>query len=406
MDFETRKVNWITMVFAPMDTNSITVEIWVKAWSTYETRETNWISHFLEHMFFKWWKKYQTPKQVTEAIENVWWDFNAYTWREHTWYYVKVAPEYVDLAVDVLSDMLVRPKFEKKEIEKEKWVIVQELKMNQDSPYKVLWNKFAKFYYWDNPYGWPVIGTEENILSFTQNDLFSYKNSLYTKDNLVIAVAGNIKNIDKLANLIWEKFNDLPEKKTWKKAKFMWIQAKKHIWFYKKWVEQNHLILAMKWFSIFEEKRFPATLLATILGWNMSSILFQELREKLGLCYYISAAHYSSDEDGLFLIKAGLDKKNFKKWVDKINEILDKIISNWVSLEQLQKAKSYFIWKTKMWIETSDEMTNFILSDYLSLDRVVSLDEIIEKIKAVTQDDIKQVMDILKKENRYLYYLE
>jgi len=384
----------------------VTVEIGVKAGSTYEDRKTNWISHFLEHMFFKWGKKYKTPKEVTEAIDNVGWDFNAYTWREHTWYYVKVAPDYLDLAIDVLADMLVWPNFDKNEIEKEKGVIVQELKMNQDNPHKVLWNNFAKFYYGDNPYGWPVIWTEENILSFTQQDLFDWKNSLYTKDNLVIAVAGNIRNIDDVANLIGEKFNQLPEHKTRKKAKFEGIQATKHMDFYKKNVEQNHLILAVKWFSIFEEDRFPMSLLATVLGWNMSSILFQEIREKLWLCYYISAAHYSSDEDGLFIIRAGLDKKNLKKWIDKINEILDNILENGVSGDNLQKAKNYLIGKTKMWIETSDEMTNFILSDYLSLNKVITLDEVIKKIDSVTLEDIKKVAWNLARKNRYLYYLD
>jgi len=406
MHFETRKVNWITMVFSPMDTTSVTIEIWVKAGSTYETRNDNWISHFLEHMFFKWGKKYKTPKEVTETIDNVWWDFNAYTWREHTWYYVKVAPDYLELAVDVLSDMLVRPNFDKNEIEKEKWVIIQELKMNQDNPHKVLWNKFALFYYWDNPYWWPVIGTEENILSFTQEDLFSYKNSLYTKDNLVIAVAGNVKNINQVADLIWNKFKDLPEKKTRQKAKYPWIQAKEHIWFYKKWVEQNHLILWIKGFSIFEEERFSMALLATILWWNMSSILFQELRERLWLCYYVSAAHYSSDEDWLFIVRAWLDKKNFKKWVEKINEILDEILKNGVRQEQLDKARNYLIWKTKMWIETSDEMTNYILSDYLSLSKVLTLEEIIDGFNKVGLEDIKKVSERLIKDNRYLYYLD
>ena len=405
MHFEIRKVNWITIVFAPMDTNSITIEIGVKAGSTYETKKDNWISHFLEHMFFKWGKKYKTPKEVTEVIDNVWWDFNAYTWREHTWYYIKVAPEYADLAIDVLSDMLVNPSFDENEIEKEKWVIVQELKMNQDNPHKVLWNKFALFYYGDNPYGWPVIGTEENILSFTQKDLFDYKNSLYTKDNLVIAVAGKIADIDELADLIWEKFKNLPGNKTRQKAKYTWVLAKEHIWFFEKWVEQNHLILWIKWFSIFEEDRFPMTLLATILWWNMSSILFQELREKLGLCYYVSAGHYSSDEDGLFVIRAWLDKKNFQKWIEKINQILDFVVDWNITEEQLEKAKNHLIWKTKMWIETSDEMTNFILSDYLSLNKVHTLDEIEKKLKQVTLEDIEKVSKKLKKENRYLYYL-
>jgi predicted Zn-dependent peptidase len=405
MKFEVKKISDIDCVFAPMDVNSTTIEIWVRAGSTYETKKENWISHFIEHMFFKWWEKYKTAKDVTEAIDNVGWEFNAYTWREHTWYYVKVAPEYIDLAIDVLSDMLVNANFDKNEIEKEKQVIIQELKMNQDNPHKVLINNFFKFYYWDNAYGQSVIWTEKNILSFTQQDLFNYKNSLYTKDNLVIAIAWKIEDQKRLEKLIEKSFKDLPSKKTKSKQKFLGIQAKEKIWYFNKNLEQNHLIIWIPGFSIFDERRYFISILATILWGNMSSILFQELREKLGLCYYISSAHYSSEEDGLFMIRAGLDKQNFQKWVDKINDILDEIVSGNISQEQLDKAKSYLLWKIKMGIETSDEMTNYILGDYLSLWKVETIDDYVKKINEISLDDIKQVVKFLSKENRYLYYL-
>ena len=406
MNYQIKNISWIDVIFVPMDTTSITVQIWVRTGSVYETSENNWISHFLEHMFFKWGKKYTTAKKVTETIDNIWWGFNAFTWRETTGYYVKVAPEYVNLALDLLADMIVSPNFDKNEIEKEKQVIIQELKMNQDNPHKVLLNKFLEFYYGNNPYGWPVIWTENNILSFEQKDFFDYKNALYTKDNLVIAIAGNIKNQKEIEDLIEKLFSSLNDKKTINKAKFLGIQAKEKEWFFKKNVEQNHLILAIPWFDINDERRYAMSLLATILWWNMSSVLFQELREKLGLCYYIWTSHYPNDEDGMFLLRAGLDKKNFKKWVNKINEILDSIV-NWnITDEQLEKAKWYFAWKTKMWIETSDEMVSYVLDQYLSTWKIVLLEEFLEKLNKIDLKDIKNVAKKLVKENRYLYYLE
>jgi predicted Zn-dependent peptidase len=311
----------------------------------------------------------------------------------------------IDLAIDVLADMLVNASFNEDEIEKEKQVIIQELKMNQDNPHKVLINNFFKFYYWDNAYGQSVIWTEKNILSFTQQDLFNYKNSLYTKDNLVIAIAWKIEDQKRLEKLIEKSFKDLPSKKIKSKQKFLGIQAKEKIWYFNKNLEQNHLIIWIPGFSIFDERRYFISILATILWGNMSSILFQELREKLGLCYYISSAHYSSEEDGLFMIRAGLDKQNFQKWVDKINDILDEIVSGNISQEQLDKAKSYLLWKIKMGIETSDEMTNYILGDYLSLWKVETIDDYVKKINEISLDDIKQVVKFLSKENRYLYYL-
>ena len=405
MNYEIKTINWIKVIFAPMDTNSVTVQVWFNAGSIYETRDNNWISHFLEHMFFKWWKKYKTPKEVTEIIDSVWWEMNASTWREHTSYFIKVAPEYVNLAVDVLSDMLVNPNFDEEEIEKEKWVIIQELKMNIDNPHKLLIDKFLNFYYWDNSYGWPVIWTEENILSFKRDDFVNYKNSLYTKDNMVIVISWDIKNKSELEENIWKLFNNLPNKKTLNKPKFIWLSENKN-WFYKKWLEQNHIILAVPWVKIADDKKYTFALLSTILWWNMSSILFQELREKLWLCYYVWAYHYAFDDDGLFLIRAWLDKLNFEKWIWKINEILDSIVNKQLTEEQLEKAKWFYAGKTKMWIETSDELSDYIISQYLSTWKIIDLETTLDKLNRVSLSDIFSIVDSLAVDKRYLYYLD
>ena len=405
MKYKIKKISGINTIFVPMDTTSTTIQIWVKAGSVYENKKENGISHFLEHMFFKWWKKYKTAKQVTETIDNIWWEMNAFTWKENTGYYIKVATDYIDIAIDLLADMLVNPNFDEKEIEKEKWVIIQELKMNEDNPHKVLLNNFWKFYYWDTAFWQTIIGTEENILSFKRDDFINYKNSLYTKDNLVIAIAWKFDE-KKIEEQIKEKFSSLPEKKTKSKEKYMWIQTKEKTWYFEKKVEQNHLVLWIPWFSINDERRYEMAILATILWGNMSSVLFQELREKLWLCYYIWAWHYSSEEDGIFLIRAGLDKKNFKKWVEKINELLDNAVNGNITQQQLDNAKWYFIWKTKMGIETSDEMVSYVLDQYLSTWKIVLLDEFLEKVKKISLDDVKKVAKKLSKENRYLYYLD
>ena len=405
MKYDIKKIAGITTIFIPMDTTSTTIQIWVKAGSVYENKKENGISHFLEHMFFKWWKKYKTAKQVTETIDNIWWEMNAFTWRESTGYYIKVATDYVDTAIDLLADMLVNSSFDEKEIEKEKWVIIQELKMNEDNPHKVLLNNFFKFYYGDNAFWQPIIWTEENILSFTRDDFINYKNYLYTKDNLVIAIAWKFDE-KKIEEQIKEKFSSLPEKKTKSKEKYMWIQTKEKTWYFEKKVEQNHLLIGIPWLKITDERRYAMSILATILWWNMSSVLFQELREKLWLCYYIWAWHYPNDEDGLFLIRAGLDKKNFKKWVEKINEVLDKIVLWNITEEQLKKAKWYFIWKTKMWIETSDEMVSYVLDQYLSTWKIVSLEDFVAKLNKINLNNVKDVAKLLNRENRYLYYLD
>ena len=406
MDYKIKDISWVKVIFALMDTNSVTIQIWVNAGTLYENEDNNWISHFLEHMFFKGSKNYPSAKIISETIDWVWWVFNAFTSREETWYYVKVASDYAQIALDVLLDLIVNPLFLEEEIEKEKYVILQELKMNQDNPHKVLYDKFLEYFYWtDNPYGWQTIWTEKNILSFTKKDLLSYSKALYTKDNIIIVIAGNIQNEEKLEKMIKEKISQLNETSSLKKAKFQWIKAKEKISYFKKNVEQNHLLLAIPTIPYSNKRRYVLSVVSTILWWNTSSILFQELREKLGLCYYISTSNYFSQEDGIFLLKAGIDKKNLKKWIDKINKILDETVKWNITNKQLEKAKSYLIWKNKIWIETSDEMADYILSDYLSLGKIESLDEFLENIKNVKLEEVKDLVKEFFK-NRYLFYLE
>ena len=409
MKYELKNINWIDCIFIPTDSNSTTIEIWVKAGSNYETKEENWISHLLEHMLFKWWKKYKTPKEVSEIIDNIWWEMNAYTSREKTWYYIKTASEYIETSIDVLSDIFVYPNFDKKELEKEKLVVLQELKMWQDDPYKLLYNKFMWYYYWNsNAYWRTIIWTEKNIKNFTQEDLIKYKNSLYTKDNIVIVVSWKIDNQVKLEKMIKEKFNDLPKNKTKEKQKFKWINAKKHKDFYKKWLEQNHLIMWIPSFSVKNNNSYIVDLIWVILWWNMSSILFQEVREKLWLCYYIWSSNYTNQEDWILLINAWIDKNNFDKWIKKINEILDNF-QNWnITIEQLEKAKNYLIWSSKIWLETSNSIAWYMINSYINNNwKIETIEEYIEKIKKISLIDIKNISrKIFWKENRYLYYLD
>jgi predicted Zn-dependent peptidase len=157
---------------------------------------------------------------------------------------------------------------------------------------------------------------------------------------------------------------------------------------------------------MFDERRYPAAVLATILGWNMSSLLFQEVREKRWLCYYIWASHYVHPEDWIFLIRSWLQKEKFEEWKKVINEVLDQIASWQIDEKEFEKAKGYLIWKTKMWIETSDQLADFVGEQYLLKWEIATLDEIIEKIKKVNLEDVKEIADKLSTKNRYSYWIE
>lgn len=407
MKYFVEKINGIECIFAPMeDSNSVTIEIMCKAWSIYENKKNNGISHFLEHLFFKWGEKYPTPKSVAEAVDKFGWEFNAYTWEEYAWYYVKCAPNFINKAVDVLGDMMINPQFPKEELEREKWVVIQELKMYEDNPMALVMEKRQTYFYGDNSYGRPIIWTIDNIKSFDQDMLKAHKTDLYSKDNLIIVIAGKIENIDELKIILADTFGSLPEKKRINKPEYKHILPAENQWFWDKKTEQNHLVISSVWFNWNDDTRYAATVLATILGWNMSSRLFQNIREKQWLCYYIKAVHNSNQDFGTFLIRAGIDKWRFDFGVEKIYEEISKI-ANWeFGQEEFDNAIWYNVWQVQMWIESSNEMSSFIWSQYLVYKNIETLDEILQKYKNLTINDIKNIAWMLSKENLRLYWIQ
>ena len=319
MNYEIKKIAWIDCVFAPLhETNSVTIQIMAKAGSIYETKDTNGISHFLEHMFFKWWKKYKTPAAVASVVDAFGWEFNAYTSDDHAAYYVKCAPEFTHQAIDVLADMMVHSTFPTDELEREKWVVIQEINMYQDNPQKLVSEQRQRRMMGDNSYGRSTLWPKENIEKFTQDHLFHHKETLYTKDNLIIIVAGKVTNRADVEDQLGELFAQLPEKKSQPKPTYTRHLPDQQQSHFDKQTEQNHLIISAYWYNGHDDNKYAAKLLTTILGGNMSSRLFQEIREKQWLCYYIGWSHYADLDEWLFYFRAGMDKERFDFGLEKI----------------------------------------------------------------------------------------
>lgn len=407
MKYNIENIAGIDVIFAPMeDANSITIEIMCKAGSIYETREKNGLSHFLEHLFFKGGKKYPTPKSVAEALDKFWWESNAYTGDEYAGYYVKCAPEFINKAIDVLSDMMNNAKFNIEEMEREKGVVIQEIKMYEDNPMIMTMEKRQTYYFGDNSYGWQIIGTEENVNSFTQQMLFDHKADLYTKDNLIITIAGKIKDKQAIVNQLTQEFTTLPEKKRIQKPEFIHEFPENHVGSYEQKNEQTHLVISAPGFKGDDETRYAANVLATILGGNMSSRLFQNIREKQGLCYYIKASHMVQEDTGTFLIRAGIDKKRFDFGVEKIYEEIEKVANGDITQEEFDNAIGYNEGQIQMGIESSDEMASFVGNQYLIYKKIDTLEEILKKYKSLKLEDIKNIAKKLSKENLYLFYIK
>ena len=407
MKYTIESIAGIDCIFAPMeDTNSTTIEIMCKAGSIYENKENNGISHFLEHLFFKGGEKYPTPKAVAQAVDKFWGEFNAYTGDEYAGYYVKCAPEFVDRAIDVLADMMNHAKFNGDELEREKWVVIQELKMYEDNPMAMAMQKRQSYYFGDNSYGRPIIGTVDNIKTFTQQMLFDHKAQLYTKDNLIVVIAGKIINKSAIIAQIEKELHKIPDTATAKKPPFISKLPAEHTAFYEQKNEQTHLVISAPGFNGEEKERYAANVLATILGGNMSSRLFQNIREKQGLCYYIKAQHMSQQDTWVFIIRAGIDKQRFDFWIEKIFEEIQYIAEWNITQEEFDNAIGYNEGQIQMGIESSDEMASFLGNQYLIYKKIESLEEILAKYKTLTLEDIKAVAKKLNKEHLYLFYIK
>ena len=402
MHYTLKHIAWIPVLFAPMkDSTSTTVEIIVKAWSVYEDARTNGLSHFLEHMFFKWWKKYTSPKVVVETIDELGWEFNAFTGNDYAGYYVKAAPEHIFTALDVLGDMMVHASFPKEEVEKEKWVVIQEIKMYDDRPDAKVVEIWDRNYFWDNSFGRPIIWPEANVLAFTQQDLFDHKQQLYTKDNLLITIAWNIIDEDRISDTINTLFASLPEKTTGNRPLYNNNHPKNKRDKISQWTHQNHLVFGGPWFGHDDKRYYAAKLLANIVWWTMSSRLFQEIREKRWLCYYIWCSHQTQPTHGNFIIRAGLSKENYEAWVAAIKEELIKIAQWDITQIELDKAQWNMLGKIQMGIETSDQMADFLGAQQLLYWEINTLENILANYKKITLADIQAIAPMLHPDNLY-----
>lgn len=383
-------------------TKSVTVLVLTGAGSRYETIEINGISHFLEHMFFKGAKKYKNTKEVSEAIDGVGGDFNAFTGKEYAGYYVKVAAEKIDVAMDVLSDMLIHARFDTEEINKERGVILEELNMYQDTPmYQIGWN-FEQQVFGNQPIGWDQIGTKDLINSVTQKQFQEYQEALYTPDNTVISIVGNIDHEDAVAKTE-EFFQMTTGNKSLEFKPFEKGLSQDQIMVTTKKTEQAHLVMGFPGLPYRHKDEWTQKILSTILGGNMSSRMFLNVREAQGLCYYVRTSTDSFTDTGLISTRAGVDVTRIQDAVDAIGKEYQNIRGELVSQEELNKAKSYLKGKIILRLEDSEEYAHMLGRQELLHNNIDDPEDVIKKIEAVTPEDIQSLTEkLFTKENLYL----
>lgn len=402
-----KTIAWIKTIFLPMESSTtITTQIFCHAGSVYEDKKTNGLSHFLEHMFFKGGKKYPTPEVLNKLLDSIGAEFNAYTSDYFASYYVKSSPEYRATGLDVLADMICHATLPAEEIEKEKDVILQELQMYRDQPRQWMLMNAKTRYHWDNAYGRPILGGEETIKAVSHESLMSHKNALYTKDNLIIVVAGRLVDQQGVEELIEKEFADLWEKSNLKRAKYTWYKPTERISQLTQWVNQSHIICFAEGISLDDEKTWKAAkILANALGWTCSARLYSELREKLGLCYYVWASHSASNDFGQFQMYAGLDKEKLQFGLDKMMEICDDIAQHGITEEEFVLAKNNYIGMLQMGLESSDELSDRAGSRYMMRGDITPLEEIIQQYREITYEQVKTLSSLLSSDRMYTYYI-
>lgn len=406
MNYTTYNINWLTLITAPVaDSNSVTIEIMVKAGSIYEDKRTNGLSHFLEHMFFKGGKKYPTPHSVALALDAIGADYNAYTSDDYAGYYIKCAPLFLETAVDVLQDMMCETAFPEPELEREKGVITQEVMMYEDDPASLVWDKWSLAYYGDNSFGRSTLGTVENIQSFTRQDFIAHKRNLYTKDNLVITIAGRIEDEDGVARLVADAFDSLPDQKKVTEPIFTGVTNSQNS-HYTKWTEQNHVIISLPGLDGSDQDKYALKVLTTVLGGNMSSRLFQRIREQEGLCYYIGAGHSASPQYGTIYFRAGMDKGRFAFAKDRMIQELDILAKEWITTEEFETTLNYLRGQTQMGIESSDSLAHFVGRQQLLYGEITTLDQQLERYESLTLEQVNTLKSMFASDKGFGFWIE
>lgn len=367
---------------------SVAIGLWVGAGSRDEQEGYEGISHFIEHMSFKGTQK-RTAKDLAESLESVGGQLNAFTTKEYTCYYAKVLDEDMDLAIDVLSDMFFHSLFDEKEIEKEKKVVIEEIKMYEDAPDELIHDLFSEYVWNDHPLGKPILGTEESIVNLTREKIITYISRHYSPDNLVIAVAGKIRHEDVVQKLqpLFQEFRR-GGRRVLEGTPTALAQTKA----LNKDTEQMHLILGVPGLSQDDPDIYALNVVNNILGGGLSSRLFQEIREQRGLAYSVYSYHSTYVDTGLLAIYAGTSPANTEEVVECTLRQVLLLMENGITQQELDRMKAQIKGGLYLGLESVSSRMSRLGKTELTYNRVITPEEMVEKIQKVTLEDTSKVM--------------
>ncbi len=367
---------------------SVSLGIWVGSGSRAERGPENGISHFIEHMVFKGTKN-RSAEDIARSVDSVGGGLDAFTSKELVSFNTKVLDEHLPVAFDVLADLVQNPLFREADIEKEKGVILEEIKMEADQPEFVLHETFISNFWKGHPLGKPILGTKETVKKFTPELVHDFYSRIYSPSNILVTAAGNLDH-DEIVRLVREKFEDFPERggapvEVTPKAHAPIILKKKDS------LEQVHITMGVPAYRLAHELRFPLYVLNTVLGGGMSSRLFQNIREKQGLAYAVYSELNLFSDTGCFTVYAGTAAETAKQVVTSVVQEFRNLKQDLIGEDELRRAKDHLKGSLMLSLEsTSSRMSNLARQE-LYFDRFMSLDEMLDSIEAVKRDEVQMV---------------
>ena len=362
---------------------TVSLGVWVNTGAAAESEADNGISHFIEHMVFKGTKK-RNSLQISEDIENVGGATNAYTSRHFTCFYAKMLKDDLELATDVICDFITDPTFDAAEMSKEKEV-VQEIKQSADAPDDLVFDYFQEAAFPNQASGRTILGTPEHVRGFNKERMLNYMRTHYTADNMVAAAVGRVDH-DKFVKMVEERMNTLPAHADFAEDPQYYVGGGRVEC---KDIEQTHLVLGFKGASYMDEDYYNYSVLSTIFGGGMSSRLFQEIREKRGLVYTINSFNQALKHAGVFGIYAGTTPKELEELLPVVADEIKKMMNDKVSETELKRAKTQIKASLLMSLESSSTTAEIMARQMLLFKRVIPTAEIVERIEAITADDLQ-----------------
>ncbi len=382
--------NGLRIVLVPQAGVASTALILVAAGSEYETKRINGLSHFLEHMVFKGTVSRPEPGMTAEALDALGAEYNAFTSQEYTGYWAKAENHKLPGLLDLVSDLYLNPLFNQAEIDKERGVVIEELNMYEDMPMRKVQDVFLELLYGDQPAGWDVGGTKDVIRKMQRRDFADYRKARYVASGTVVVVSGDF-DAQAATRFVRQAFGKLPRKNAAAKPKTIDRQRQPKFIMRHKASDQSHLVLGLRTFSLSDQRRYAAEVLAHTLGGGMSSRLFIRIREKMGAAYYVRAESALYLDHGYLALSSGANTSKLEAVTKAILEECARLAAEPIGAAELKRVKDHLVGTFMLALETSDQVAGYYAEQELLLRTLERPEAVAKRFLAVTAEDVRDL---------------